>query len=101
MAWLGERPGKRARRRKRRRDFSDPEPPVVLERHRKPKARRRYEAEVEAGSDEPRWRRRESAVDRPVTCLQCVNLVIARSRAKMIGESWDNAVVFPTYSCYE
>ncbi|MGH2363621.1 MAG: hypothetical protein ACRDHX_03090, partial [Chloroflexota bacterium] len=51
------------------------------------------------GEYHPRWRRETEA--RPATCLECINLVIARSRAKAIGESWDQATVYPSYSCYE
>ncbi|HUZ77022.1 MAG TPA: hypothetical protein VMV93_05485 [Chloroflexota bacterium] len=51
------------------------------------------------GAYHPRWRREASP--HPATCLECINLVIARSRAKAIGESWDQATVYPSYSCYE
>ncbi|MBV8084160.1 MAG: hypothetical protein JO247_05025 [Chloroflexi bacterium] len=38
---------------------------------------------------------------RPVTCRQCAHLVITRSLVKHVSQSWDHAVAFPTFTCFQ
>jgi len=38
---------------------------------------------------------------RPVTCYQCAHLVITRSIVKLVNQTWDRAVSFPTLTCFQ
>ena len=38
---------------------------------------------------------------RPVTCYQCGHLVLTRSIVKLVNQSWDRAVSYPTLTCFQ
>lgn len=67
-------------------------------RARRGKRRRRFH---QAQAESVRVAVAEPLKPRPTTCYQCAHLVITRSMVKLVNQSWDRAVSFPTLSCFQ
>ena len=89
-----------ARRRRRRGWDEDLSAEEEQSRGRRGKRKRRFhESPAETGpvavAD------KEPPKQRPITCQQCAHLVITRSMVKLVNQSWDRAVSFPTLTCFQ
>jgi len=38
---------------------------------------------------------------RPTTCYQCGHLVVTKSIVKLVNQSWDRAISYPTLTCFQ
>lgn len=87
-----------ARRRRRRGWDEDVSAGEEQSRGRRGKRRRRFqESQPELG----RLTLAEPPKPRPITCHQCLHLVITRSIVKLVNQSWDRAISFPTLTCFQ
>jgi hypothetical protein len=102
---------KRRKRRRREDDWDEDAAARPGRGRRKAAAQAGVEAVREAGGRRSRRRRFEPAERQPeaelqrpkpaVTCWQCGHLVVTRSLVKMVNQSWDRAIVFPTLTCFQ
>jgi hypothetical protein len=95
----GRAEGMAKRRKHRRLDENWDEDPGSGRRGRR-KRRRRFETAERASSSVAVAERGERPKP-PVTCHQCAHLVITRSFVKHVSQSWDRAIIYPTFTCFQ